>query len=161
MLGKGITLTCQSCDKSYTLDEYGSLTAEDAKFDHIPDWFAWERECVRKEIEEGTYNFLEDVDIFMANDTKRIYSVGSGKLSHTSDGFKLIADDASFEYTQNPQASHSICADFYWYEIGDVIAIGNQQALYYCFPKNKNVSVAKVRLAAEEMYKIFKTSRGK
>ena len=161
MVGKGIDITCQKCGKSYTLDEYGRLASEDAKFNHIPSWFAWQRECVRKEIEENTYNFREPVDIFMANDTKHIYSVGSGTLLHTPEGFKLTADDGSFEYSQNPQASHSICADFYWYELGDVIAIGNQKALYYCFPKRENVPVAKVRLAAEEMYKLYMDSRKK
>lgn len=161
MLGKGITITCGNCNKSYTLDEYGKLVAENAKFDCIPSWFAWQRECVRKEIEQKTYKFFEKVNIFMANDTKHIYSVGSGELTHTPEGFKLTSDDGSFEYSQNPQASHSICADFYWYEIGDVISIGNQQALYYCFPKKENVPVAKVRLAAEEMFKIYKQSRNK
>ena len=63
------------------------------------------------------------------------------------------------EYTQNPQASYSVCSDFYWYEIGDVICIGNQKALYYCFPKIKGDFVAKVRLAAEEMYKIYRDSK--
>lgn len=162
MLGKGVAITCGNCNKSYTLDEYGKLVTEgESKFDHIPSWFAWQRECAREEIEQGTYNFSEEVDIFMANDLKHIYSVGSGRLSHTPEGFKLTSADGSFEYTQNPQASHSVCADFYWYELGDVVAIGNQQALYYCFPKRKNVPVAKVRLAAEEMYKIYKESKNK
>ena len=39
------------------------------------------------------------------------------------------------------------------YEIGDVIAIGDKNMQYYCFPKDKTVNVAKARLAAEEAYK--------
>ena len=35
-----------------------------------------------------------------------------------------------------------------------MICIGTPQMQYYCFPMNKDVNVAKVRLAAEEMYKM-------
>jgi RIO-like serine/threonine protein kinase len=49
-------------------------------------------------------------------------------------------------------ASHSLNSDFFWYELGDVIGIGNRSELYYCFPKDKDV-VTKARLAAEEIYK--------
>ena len=56
-------------------------------------------------------------------------------------------------YSQKPSESYSLYADYYWYELGDVICIGNANILYYCFPKDKRVSVAKARLAAEELYK--------
>ena len=39
-------------------------------------------------------------------------------------------------------------------EIGDVISFGDTSCLYYCFPLCEGVSVAKVRMAAEEMYKL-------
>ena len=43
----------------------------------------------------------------------------------------------------------------FWYELGDVICIGNGEHLFYCFPQG-NVPVAKARLAAEELYKLHK-----
>jgi len=163
MLGKGISLKCQSCGKEYELDEYGFLKAldQDTRFDHVPSWYAWERECVREEIENGSYSFSAPVRIFMGGGTKHIYDIGNGTLTHTNDGFKLTGDGNTLCYSQNPQASHSICSDFYWYEIGDVICIGNQKALYYCFPDGQKDCVAKVRLAAEEMYKMFRKKSGK
>ncbi len=158
MEGKGIYLTCHACGKKYELDTLGFLKATDGEgaFDHVPDWFAWQRQEVRREIEEGKYRFEAPVRILMANDTKHVYDVGSGTLTHSSEGFHLTGAGGALDYTQNPQASYSVCADFYWYEIGDVICIGNQKALYYCFPKIKGDFVAKVRLAAEEMYKMYK-----
>ncbi|MBQ1412775.1 MAG: 1-acyl-sn-glycerol-3-phosphate acyltransferase [Clostridia bacterium] len=42
----------------------------------------------------------------------------------------------------------------YWYELGDMICIGNSKALYYCFPKEGGDVVAKTRLAAEEYYRL-------
>ena len=40
-----------------------------------------------------------------------------------------------------------------------MIGIGNQDVLYYCFPKNCGDVVAKTRLAAEELYKLKKVRR--
>ena len=57
---------------------------------------------------------------------------------------------------QTPLASYSLYADYYWYEIGDMICIGTKDVLYYCFPKEGQDVVAKTRLAAEELYKLCK-----
>ncbi len=155
IIGKGITLTCQSCGKVYTLDEYGYLTAEDAAFTHIPDWYAWQRQQVRQELDEGTYRLEADVKIGMLVDTKALYMVGSGKLIHDQNGFCLTGCDGKLQYAQGPLACYSLNSDFYWYEIGDVICIGDKKALYYCFPSGGDVA-AKTRLATEELYKLKK-----
>ena len=95
----------------------------------------------------------------MSVDIKHIYEIGKGVLSHNENGFRLQGCDGELDYSQNPQATYSICSDFNWYEIGDVICIGNSKALYYCFPEKKGDFVAKVRIAAEEMYKLYKSSQ--
>ena len=156
--GRGTRLVCKSCQKEYELDEYGRLAATDGEsaFTHIPDWYAWQRQCVRNEILEGKYHFSSPVRICMGVDTKRIYEVGHGVLTHSSEGFHLTGCDGLLEYLQKPQSSYSVYSDFNWYEIGDVICIGNNNALYYCFPETKGDFVAKVRMAAEEMYKLRK-----
>ncbi len=156
MRGEGVTLTCDGCGKQYILDEYGGLAATDgdSRFTHVPDWFAWERACVRTELENLTYSMDIPVDICMAIDAKTIYSVGEGRLTHTIDGFHLTGCDGKLDYVHTPQASYSINSDFNFYEIGDVIALGNHKAIYYCFPKQDKDVVAKARLAAEELYKI-------
>ena len=154
-VGEGVTLTCKSCGKVYTLDEYGYLQAEDAAFTHIPDWYEWERQQVRKELEEGTYRLEKDVRIAMLVNTKALYMVGEGKLVHDENGFRLTGCDGKLQYEQGPLACYSLYSDYYWYEIGDVVCIGNHDALYYCFPKEGDV-VAKTRLAAEELYKMKK-----
>ncbi|MBR5023073.1 MAG: 1-acyl-sn-glycerol-3-phosphate acyltransferase [Oscillospiraceae bacterium] len=154
-VGEGITLTCKNCGKVYTLDEYGYLQAEDAAFTHIPDWYAWQRQQVRKELEDGIYRLEKDVDIGILVNTKALYMVGEGKLVHDENGFRLTGCDGKLQYEQGPLACYSLYSDYYWYEIGDVICIGNHDALYYCFPKDGDV-VAKTRLAAEELYKLKK-----
>ncbi len=158
MLGEGVTLTCTHCGKVYTLDEHGYLKAEDAAFTHIPDWYAWQRQQVRKELEEGTYRMEKAVEIAMLVDTKALYFVGEGRLTHDETGFHLTGCDGKLDYSQGPLTCHSLNADYFWYEIGDVICIGNRDALYYCFPRGGDV-VTKTRLAAEELYKLKKTRK--
>lgn len=156
MLGKGTEITCKKCGKTYELDEYGYLRAldGDSKFNHIPDWYKWERECVKEEIISGNYELKSDVDIYMLVDFKQIYKVGDGTLIHNEDGFKLTGCNGKLEYTQKPTASYSLYSDYYWYELGDMICIGDAKQTYYCFPKGQGDIVAKARLAAEELFKL-------
>ena len=142
--GKGTALTCHSCGKVYELTETGFLQAADgdSAFTHVPDWYRWQRQQVKKELEEGTYLLDTEVDI--------------GRLVHNNEGFRLTGCDGKLEYTQGPLSCYGLYSDYYWYEIGDMICIGNQDVLYYCFPKNCGDVVAKTRLAAEELYKLKK-----
>ncbi len=161
MLSKDTTVTCQSCGKQYELTEYGYMKAleGDTEFEHIPDWYRWQRSCVRQEIEEGTYMLDVPVDICMMVDMKCIYRVGVGNLKHTAEGFHLTGCDGKLDYRQKPSSSYSLYSDYFWYEIGDVICIGNSKVLYYCFPKAGGDIVAKTRLATEEMYKLAKQNK--
>ena len=160
MEGKGIHLTCHGCGKKWEMDTLGQLHAleGETEYPHIPDWYAWERSCVRKELEEGTYSLDTDVDIGMMVNYKAIYMVGQGHLTHGAEGFHLTGCDGKLDYSQGPLACYSLYADYYWYEIADVICIGNKDVLYYCFPKSA-VSVAKARMAVEELYKLRKVRR--
>ncbi len=161
MEGKGIHLTCHACGKKYELTTLGQLSAieGDTEFAHIPDWYRWEREQVRAELTDGSYRLDIPVEIGMMVDYKAIYMVGDGRLVHDSSGFHLTGCDGRLDYQQKPQACYGLYADYYWYEIGDVICIGNSDALYYCFPKNGSDVVAKTRLAAEELFKISREDR--
>ena len=156
--GKDVTLKCHACGKEYELDEYGFLRAKEGEaiFTHIPDWYRWEREEVKREIEEGRYSLYIPVKIAMLVDTKRIYFVGEGRLTHTMEGFHLTGCDGTLNYVQKAQASYSLYSDFNWYEIGDMICIGDTKVLYYCFPEEVRGVVAKTRLATEEIFKHIK-----
>ena len=155
MKGEGTTLSCSHCGKTYHLNPSGQLEAAEGetRFSHIPDWYDWERECVKREIEEGSYLLDTAVEIGMLVDHKALYMVGEGRLVHNENGFVLTGCDGRLHYEQKPLFTHSLNSDFYWYEIGDVIGIGNADALYYCFPK-ESCSVTKARLAAEELYRM-------
>jgi len=158
MTGKGTELICNNCHKSYTMNSLGELVSKDNDtiYSHIPDWYKWEREEVKKELINGTYILEADVKIGMLVDFKAIYMVGEGHLTQTDKGFVLDGCNGRLHYEHPAGSSYSLYSDYYWYEIGDVICIGNNHCLYYCFPKN-NIPVAKARLAAEESYKLIKS----
>ena len=160
MQGRGIHLSCDACGKRYELTALGELSAlnGETEFPHIPDLYAWEREQVREEIINGTYRMDADVTNGMLVDFKAIYMVGEGHLTHDLNGFTLTGCDGRLHYTQKPLNCYGLYADYYWYEIADVICIGSNERLYYCFPKGADVA-AKTRLATEEMYKLAKTRK--
>ena len=155
MEGKGTVLKCKACGKEYEMDELGRLKAKDGntEFSHIPDWYAWERKCVREDIEKGVYSLDTDVSIGLMVDFNAIYMVGDGHLHHDKNGFVLDGCDGKLHYEQGPKACYSCYSDYFWYELGDIICIGNKDCLYYCFPKDVDV-VAKTRIAVEEIYKM-------
>ena len=159
MEGRGTRLTCHHCGKEYELTTLGQLEALDGNTEiaHIPDWYRWEREQVKQEILDGTYKLDTDVDIAMQVDYKAVYTVGEGHLTHDRNGFVLTGCDGKLDYTQKPQSCFGLYADYYWYEIADCICIGDNEVHYFCFPKKEGVSVAKIRLATEEMYKLYKS----
>lgn len=180
MKGKGTKLTCSNCGKEYELTELGEMQALEGKteFSHIPDWYRWERESVRKEIEAGTYNMESAVDIIALVNTDAVYRIGEGVLRHTVEGFSLKGCDGKLDFSLSPEESYSLYADYFWYELGDIVSIGTPKIQYYCFPKTSGnaagkdavggdaageeiaagsdaagFNVAKARLAAEELYK--------
>ena len=159
MIAKGTAISCDKCGCEYELSEYGELIRSNgkARFSTVPKWYRWERDCVRDEILYNSYKLDVPVEILMMVNTDCIYDVGEGRLVHDENGFQLTGCGGRLDYSQKPTASYSLYSDYFWYEIGDMICIGNKKVLYYCFPKCEGDVVAKTRLAAEEMYKLART----
>lgn len=155
MLGAGTKISCQNCGDTHELMPDGRLRHEGGptKYEFVTDWYSYERDAVLEEIKLGTYKLDTDVDIMMLVDNKSMYRIGSGHLAHSSEGFELTGADGKLHFTMSVKKSYSLYADYFWYEIGDMIAIGDSKVQYYCFPKSR-LPVAKTRLAAEELYKL-------
>jgi len=157
MEGLGIEITCNSCGHKHILKEDGTLQAKDGdtRFKYVTDWYAWERECVRKEIEAGEYSLDTDVDILMLVDTESVYDVGEGHLHHDKEGFSLRGCNDRLDFKLKSSSLYSLYSDYFWYELGDMVSIGDNSKQFYCFAKEaKNLIAAKARLATEEIYKM-------
>ena len=152
------TLRCKHCKKEWEMTEYGELSAKDGKteFKHIPDWYEYERECVRKEIESGKYYFESDVHIDALPNSKGYIHLGKGKLIHNMDGFKLTGNDgnSNFEIILNSKNTYSVHIEYnYLNKYGDCIDLNTLNDTLYVYPENKKSSVTKISLATEELYK--------
>lgn len=159
MKGEKIHIVCNNCGKKHELKEDGRLKAVsgDTKFEYVTDWYAWERACVKAEVLKEEYSMNFNADIIIYADNKAVYKVGEGRFTHDKTGYSLAGCAGKLNYKQSPKASYSLYSDYYWYEIGDMICIGDTKRQYYCFPKaGEKCIVAKARLAAEEMFKIAK-----
>ncbi len=156
MRGEGTDIICDSCGAAYHLDQYGYLECKsgEGRFDHIPDWYAWQRQCVHKEILDGNYEIDIPVDLAMIVDTKCLYRIGEGRFRHSKEGFLIEGCGGKLKYEQKPLSSYTLNSEYFFYEIGDVMSIGTHERLYYCFPKENTGIITKARLATEEIYKI-------
>lgn len=157
MKGSNTFLTCNKCGIEYELLENGKLKGKnvETKFDHIPSWYLWQREEVKNEIKEKQEFYSLDVSVMVLSDHKSLYDVGDGVLKCGTNGFTLLDASGNLIYSLPPASSHSLNVDFFWYEIGDTISIGDKEKAFYCFPKTA-YPVAKARLLAEEHYKMLK-----
>ena len=155
MVGLGTTLTCKTCGKVYELTESGKILAleGDTEFDHVPNWYSWQRDCVKKELLNDEYHYEDFVDLYAVKDTKALYKLGDARLVQNKEGLTLYDLDGKIIFEQKPKYTYTLNADFYWYEIDDIVCIGNMDVSYYSVPKN-NKCVAKMRLFAEELYKL-------
>ena len=164
MNSKGAEIYCEECGKYWIWEENGNLKSEvgETEFSHIPDWFNWQKEEVRKEILSGKYSFSDEVNVYTLPHCWKYRSIGKGVLTHNfEDGFTLTGSYRGKDYTINrtPLENISLHCEYDLRRVkkpdkkGDCIDLSVTKDSFYCFPKN-NRAVTKLRLATEEMYKL-------
>ncbi len=160
MASKGTTLWCTECGKRWTLNEDGTLTAEngETEFTHVPDWFEWERAQVRRQIEEGTYHFEDKVDVHSMPRCWKFEPLGKATLTHNiKNGFVLKGhyNGQDYEIKRLPLQTNSLHVEYDFPHIKpfDCVDISTENDSFYCFPTKQNV-VTKLSLATEEIYAI-------
>lgn len=159
--GIGTKLVCHACNKEWELTELGFMKATDGEteFDHIPDWYEWQRECVRREIEAGKFEINAPVNVYAAVDTKSLYTLGKGEISYDMDGIHMTAYDGKLQFYKKSLSMHAIGADLHCQDVGDVICFGDHNVTYLALPYEAPHLVVKARLASEEIYKILKNTK--
>ena len=158
MDSKGTELFCTSCGKRWNWEETGELRAMggETEFDHIPDWFQWEREQVRQQIEQGEYSFCDEVEVFSLPRVYRYIPLGKAKLTHDPEnGFILEGFYRGEKYYihREPSQTNSLHVE---YDFGplkkkDYVDISTENDSFYCRPTQENV-ITKLAFATEEIY---------
>lgn len=165
MHSKGTRLWCGECGKAWQMNTLGQLSAEEGEteYSHIPDWFNWERACVREEVRNGTYRFDAEVEVHTLPNAKRFYHHGRGRFVQTAEGTTLTcrAYGEDMEINWAPAELESVHIEFdYPFEkkkykdciLGDCVDISTNEDSYWLHPLNDRLQLMKISFATEEIY---------
>ncbi len=159
MKSEGTVLRCASCSSSWNMNEYGELEPEDGSsgFRHIPDWYEWERKCVREEIEAGNYSTGDlPVTVDTLPNAKKFIRLGEGIMTHDMNGFTVRGTDFDgdpFEMTKSVPSLYSCHIEYdYLGKHGDCVDLNTLDDTWYIYPHDCSFSVTKMALATEELY---------
>ncbi len=157
---KGALIYCEHCKKEWELTEYGELRAleGETEFSHPPHWYEWQRDNVRREVEEGTYLLETPVLIDALPDSRKFIPLGEGKLIHSKDGFHMswsyLGEDYTLEKKVSEMYSCHIEIDFHVRKMS-CIDLSTLEDTYFVYPLSEASNVTKIALATEELYKYY------
>lgn len=159
MRSAGAKIYCDVCGKSWTMAETGELSADrgETEFSHIPDWYEWERENVRKEVENGSYSTGElPVHVDSLPNAKKFIHLGEGIMIHDGNGFTVRGTDADgdpFEMVKPVPSLYSCHIEYeYLGKYGDCVDLNTLEDTWYIYPHDCDFSVTKIALATEELF---------
>ena len=145
------------------MDEYSRLHATngETKFEHVPDWYRWERDEVRKEIEERTYHFDDIVRIEHLDNAKLGFrTLGHIKFTHDMDGIHLhgkLDDGTNFDFDNAPINTPSIHVEYNFKKKGtkirgQAIDINTENDTWFIYPQTNDRVLTKIHLAVECLF---------
>ena len=167
MDSKGCEVFCTECGKRYRLNEDGTLSATsgETEFTHVPDWFNWQKENVRKEIESGNYKLCEEMDVYSFPRCWKFINLGKATITHDlENGFTIkgFYRGKEYEINRRPLQNNGLHVEYEFPRLRkeDCIDISTENDSFYCYPKRKDI-VTKIGFATEIMYQIHKERQAK
>lgn len=158
MNSKGTEIFCEHCNTKWNLNEDGTLSCLNNKdiFTHVPDWYNWERQLVKEQVLNNTYEFSDEVDVYSLPRTNGVMHLGKAKVKHTVDeGFVLegFYNNKEYRIIRSPLQSNSLHIEYDYCHIKpyDCFDITTEDDCYFCYPTKQNV-VTKLGFATEEIY---------
>ena len=157
MESAGIHLWCNACGSKWEMDTLSRLNGlnTDKGFSHIPDWYNWEREEVRKEVKAGTYKFEDDVRVEDYYSTKvGFVNVGDAHVTHDQNGFTFTGEVNGKPFNLNKPVSsmYSVHVEYDFLKRGDCFDIATEETSYFMFLKTAKNYLTKMHFAQEELY---------
>ncbi len=160
MKSEGIHLWCEHCKAKWEMDTLSRLHGvnTDKGFSHIPDWYNWEREEVRKEVQAGTYCFEDQVRVeeFYSSNTGFV-EVGEANVVHDKNGysFKGIVNGKEFKLQKTVADMYSVHIEYDFLNRGDAFDIATDKITYFMYPKTSKNCLTKLHFATEELYDYY------
>ena len=111
---------------------------------------------MKKQIEEGTYSFEDEVQVYSLPRVYRYIPLGKAKLTHDPEnGFVLQGHYRGQDYYihRQPQQTNSLHVEYDFKPIDgkDYVDISTENDSFYCRVTGKNV-ITKLAFATEEIY---------
>ena len=156
----GIHLWCEECGAKWEMDTLSRLHGvnTDKGFSHIPDWYRWEREEVRKEVVAGTYRFEDDVRVEDYYSTPvGFVDAGTAHVVHDENGFTFTGEVYGKPFSLNKPVSsmYSVHIEYDFLKRGDAFDIATEETTYFMFLKNAPNYLTKMHFATEELYDYY------
>lgn len=164
MNSENTKLWCEHCGKEWEMDYYGRLHClnGDETFVHVPDWYRWERENVKKEVRSGNYYFEDTARIEELVSSKVGFEEkGEVKIIHDYDGITLSCEIPGQEFYLNKpvESMASIHIEYNFKKRGvkipgDALDIATLDNTWFVFPLTAPNPLTKIHFAVEELYKM-------
>lgn len=161
MDSKGIKLWCNNCNTIWEMNEYSQLICQNKEdlFTHVPDWYRYEREEVKKEVFNKTYSVTEYVRVEYHDFAKKKFiKKGYAKMIHDLDGYHFegtLNDGTNFTFTKTPETTKSVHVEYNYKKRGEAIDIVHNNETYFVYPLNKTSNLTKYHLATEAIYQNY------
>ena len=159
MQSKGTEIYCTECGKRWVMNEDCTLTAlsGETEFSHIPDWYAWERENVIKEVRSGNYKFEDEVEVYSMPRCWKFEKLGLATVTHDAEnGFTIKGHyrGKDWEINRAPIEMNSLHVEYDYCYIKplDCFDISTENDSFYCYPQTRTDVITKLAFATEEMY---------
>ena len=113
------------------------------------------------QIDEGSYCFEDDVDVYSMPRCWRFMHLGKARLKHDAEnGFTLkgFYNNAEYSIHRPPISTNSLHIeyDYCYIKPYDCVDISTENDSFYCYPTKENV-VTKLAFATEIIYQKSKT----
>lgn len=152
-------LWCEDCGAKWEMDEFGRLhrvNDGDVCFEHVPDWYNWERENVREQVNSGAYSFEDEARIeLLASSREQFRPIGTVTMRHDLNGFTLtgtLDDGSEFHFNRAPETMISCHIEYDFKGRGDAVDLATREDTYWLFPKNARNVLTKLHFATEALY---------
>ena len=150
-------LKCNHCGATYDYLENGELSRIDGegKFNYPSDWYKWEKECTRKEVQEGTYHFEDDVRVekLLGAGIGFVPQEGKYHLTHDiNEGITVKGLDNDFVFNRSSLQSYAIHIEYHYLDRGAFLELADMHDTYFIYPLNKASNLTKIHFAVECIY---------
>ena len=155
-------LKCNHCGVTYDYLENGQLKniSGESKFNYPSEWYRWEKECVKKEVEAGTYKFEDDVRVEKLLGAKIgfVPQEGTYHLTHTIEGgITVKGKDNDFYFNRPSLQNFGLHIEYNYLGRGAFIDLATPDDSYFVYPLTKPDYITKMHFAVELIYDNLKS----